>query len=176
MGEPVPIIEELLQKHKHIIGADYIGYHNHVYRVYHNCLLIDQNGNNSEKYAIAAVFHDIGIWTHHTLDYLEPSIAQANIYLTGTDRQYLLAEVLLMIHWHHKVKQYKGPYHYVVNTFRKADWIDVSLGIISFGISRKTIRLHRNLLPNKGFHFMLLKKLVINLFKHPLNPLPMFRI
>lgn len=39
---------------------------------------------NAEKYAIAAVFHDIGIWTNHTLDYLDPSAGQAKAYLTET--------------------------------------------------------------------------------------------
>ena len=47
-----------------------------------NCLLIDCEKNNEEKYAIASVFHDVGIWTDHTFDYLDPSIEQAKIYLT----------------------------------------------------------------------------------------------
>ena len=36
--------------------------------------------------AIAAAFHDIGIWTAGTFDYLEPSVRVAAAYLTGTGR------------------------------------------------------------------------------------------
>ncbi len=61
------------------MGADYDKYKNHVYRVFLNCLLIDSEKNNEEKYAIASVFHDVGIWTNHTFDYLDPSIEQAKI-------------------------------------------------------------------------------------------------
>jgi len=55
------IIESLLQNYKQVIGADYEKYRNYVYRVFLNCILIDTVKSNEEKYAIAAVFHDIGI-------------------------------------------------------------------------------------------------------------------
>jgi hypothetical protein len=42
---------------------------------------IDKQTENTDKYAIAAAFHDLGIWTHQTFKYLERSINQAREYL-----------------------------------------------------------------------------------------------
>jgi hypothetical protein len=41
--------------------------------IYYGLSSLDMKNGNEEKYAIAAVFHDIGIWTTHTIDYLDPS-------------------------------------------------------------------------------------------------------
>lgn len=169
------IIEELLQKFKPAINRDYDKYKNHVYRVFFNCLLLDSDKNNEDKYAIAAVFHDIGIWTNHTIDYLDPSIAQVKIYLSETGQRALTDEITLMIYWHHKTSKYKGEYKKTAEAFRKADWIDVSLGIKAFGIDKKKIKETRKKLPNLGFHLFLVKRITKNFFRHPLNPLPMFK-
>ncbi len=169
------IIDNLLLQCKPVMGNDFDKYRNHVYRVFLNCILLDSNKNNEDKYAIAAVFHDIGIWTDHTIDYLDPSIHQAKIYLEQKGMQHWTAEIILMIQWHHKISKYKGDYNETVETFRKADWIDVSLGLLRFGVDNQTLKNNRRLLPNLGFHFFLVKKLTKNFFKHPLNPLPMFR-
>src|SRR6478609_7860550 len=65
-----PTIESIFLKYKSILGKDYTKYRNHVYRVFLNCMLIDPTKSNEEKYAVAAVFHDIGIWTNNTINYL----------------------------------------------------------------------------------------------------------
>jgi hypothetical protein len=169
------IIEDLMQKFRPAMGEDYDKYKNHVYRVFLNCLLIDSDKTNEKKYAIAAVFHDIGIWTNHTIDYLDPSIEQAKIYLTETGKQDWREEITGMIYWHHKVTRYKGEHGRTVGSFRKADWIDVSLGLLTFGFDNRKIKENRKGLPNLGFHIFLLKRIIKNFFKHPLNPLPMFK-
>ena len=169
------IIEDLMQKFKPIVGGDYGKYKNHVYRVFLNCLIIDREKNNEVKYAIAAVFHDIGIWTNNTIDYLYPSIEQAKIYLTETGKQDWIDEITVMIYWHHKIGKYRGQHWQTVGNFRKADWIDVSLGLLTFGFDKQKIKENRKKLPNLGFHIFLLKKIIKNFFKHPLNPLPMFK-
>jgi hypothetical protein len=61
-----------------------------------------------------------------------------------------------------------------VETFRKADWIDVTLGLFTYGFDKKTISTYRKSLPDLGFHLFLVKQITKNLLKHPLNPLPMF--
>jgi hypothetical protein len=169
------IIEDLMQKFKPVIGDDYDRYKNHVYRVFSNCLLIDKEESNKEKYAIAAVYHDIGIWTNHTLDYLNPSSEQARLYLTETGKQDWIEEITLMIYWHHKISKYRGNHERIVENFRKADWIDVSLGLITFGFDKQKIKETRKKLPNLGFHIFLINGTVKNFFEHPLNPLPMFK-
>ena len=169
------IIEDILSKFKSAIGADYDKYKNHVYRVFLNCLLIDSEKNNEEKYAIAAVFHDIGIWTNHTFDYLNPSIEQAKIYLTETNKTGWIDEISLMIYWHHKMSKYQGTHKGTVENFRKADWIDVSLALLTFKFDKKKINENRRRFPNLGIHVFLIKETIKNFFKHPLNPLPIFK-
>ena len=36
-----------------------------------------------EKIAVATAFHDLGIWTDGTFDYLQPSVRLASAYLAG---------------------------------------------------------------------------------------------
>lgn len=169
------IIDDLLLVYKPLLGKDYGKYRNHVYRVFGNCLLLDQDKNSTEKYAVAAVFHDIGIWTDDTIDYLEPSVAQARLYLTQTNKSGWVEEITFMIQWHHKVTRYSGKFERSVSVFRKADWIDVSLGLLHFGCDPKAIKDNRRQLPNLGFHLFLLKKVFRNFFRHPFAPLPMFK-
>lgn len=74
------IIEELFAAYSDVLGNDMEKYKNHVYRIFNYSLYLSKN-EEAEKYAIAAFFHDIGIWTNHTFDYLQPSIALAKEYL-----------------------------------------------------------------------------------------------
>ena len=169
------IIESLLQKFRSVIGPDYDKYKNHVYRVFLNCLLLDNEKNNEEKYAIAAVFHDIGIWTDHPINYLAPSIEQVRLYLTRAGKQEWTEDITNMINWHHKTTSYKGNHSLTVEIFRKADWVDVSLGVLSFGLDGKKLKANRRDFPNHGFHLFLIKQITKNFFRHPLNPFPMFK-
>jgi hypothetical protein len=171
---PNAVIEDLMQYFRTDIGADFEKYRNHVYRVFLNCSLQDSNAGNIEKYAIAAVFHDIGIWTDHTIDYLPPSIDQLRRYLAENGKDSLADEIATMIYWHHKISRYHGKFEIVTEVFRRADWADVTFGIIAFDINAKESYYFRKMLPNKGFHAFLIKKLVLNFLKNPLKPLPMF--
>ena len=172
---PYSTIEFILDRFKAQIGEDYERYKNHVYRVYSNCLMMDTDSVNEEKYAIAAAFHDLGIWTNQTFDYLEPSEHQARLYLTEKGKQGWIEEITSMIHFHHKISHYQGRHEKTVTIFRKADWIDISLGLITFGNSKQAIDKTTDRYPNLGFHFFLLKETSKNFFKHPFNPLPMVR-
>lgn len=176
MKDSYEIIEVMMASYKSTIGKDYHRYKNHVCRIYSYCKQMDDSHYNNTKYAIAAVFHDIGIWTDATFDYIEPSIEQASSYLTTINRQEWIEEITLMISWHHKISSYKKDNYETIEIFRKADWIDVSLGILNFEVKPKEIKLIKQQLPNLGFHVFLLKNIFKNLFKHPLNPLPMFKI
>ena len=54
---------------------DFTAYRNHAYRVVNFCAHSRPAPTpRLEKIALAAAFHDLGIWTAHTFDYLEPSI------------------------------------------------------------------------------------------------------
>ena len=173
--EHLPLLEKILGQWKNEIGDDFLRYKNHVYRVFSNCLMMDTDLVNEEKYAIAAAFHDLGIWTNQTFDYLEPSEHQAKLYLTEKGKQQWIEEITAMIHFHHKISRYRGSHEKTVAIFRKADWIDISLGLITFGYSKQAINKTTGRHPNLGFHFFLLKETAKNFLKHPLNPLPMVR-
>lgn len=169
------IIDDLLSRFESVIGVDYERYRNHVCRVFLYCILLDKNKSNEKKYAIAAVYHDIGIWTDRTIDYLNPSIAKANNYLMEIGKKEWLEEIDFMIYWHHKITKYKGAHQETVVIFCKADWIDVSLGGLTFEGDKKKIAEIRQEFPNLGFHLFLTKQLLKNLFNHPLTPFPMFK-
>lgn len=169
-----PIIEALFASYKDVIGNDFEKYRNHVYRIFNYSLFLS-NSADEEKYAIAAFFHDVGIWTNNTFDYLKPSIDLAKAYLLKNNKENWLEEISLMIDNHHKTTAYKGNFETTVNIFRKADWTDVSLGLIHFEIPSDYIKQVEKQFPYKGFHFFLTKLFAKNLFQHPLKPLPMFK-
>lgn len=175
MNYSYQIIDDLFSDYKSIIGIDYDRYRNHVCRIYTYCKLMDSENGNDEKYAIAAVFHDIGIWTDQTFDYLNPSIEQVKKYLIATNKQDWIEEITLMINWHHKMSSYKNSDYQTIEIFRKADWIDVSQGILKFKVKSDDIKLLNQQLPSLGFHAFLIKSTFKNLIKNPLNPLPMFK-
>lgn len=169
-----PIIEALFALYKDAIGNDYEKYRNHVYRIFNYALYLSKN-EEAEKYAIAAFFHDVAIWTHHTFDYLQPSIDLANAYLAKSNKTYWSEEIALMIDNHHKTTAYKGSFEITVNIFRKADWTDVSLDFMRFEIPAEIIKEAKKQFPYKNFHFFLARLFYKNLFQHPLKPLPMFK-
>ena len=168
-------IDRILDDNKKYLDIHFEQYKNHVYRVFTLCQELDKSEENIEKYAIAAVFHDLGIWTDSTFDYLAPSIGQAKKYLIDQDKKQWVDEISLMIDLHHKRSKYKGPFERTVETFRRADWIDVTKGRMSFNLNKEIIQKTIVEYPILGFHKFLLLQTLKNFFKHPLNPLPMFK-
>ncbi len=169
-----PVIEALFASYSDVLGRDMEKYKNHVYRIFNYSLYLSNNAEE-EKYAIAAFFHDIGIWTNHTFDYLQPSIALAKEYLIQSGKENWSEEIILMTDQHHKISSYKGNFESTTEIFRKADWADVSLGLIHFEIQATFIQQAKTQFPYKGFHFFLVKLFFKNLLRHALKPLPMFK-
>jgi len=167
-------IDRILINYKDVLKTDYYVYINHVYRTYNFAILLDNNTENYEKYAIAGVFHDLGIWTH-SFDYLEPSIQLAEKYLKKIDKDGWIEEISLLIDNHHKMSTYRGKYEKTVEVFRKADWVDVTMGIKLFGLDRSKYKFVQAAFSNKGFHGFLIKQSFKYFMKHPLKPLPMFK-
>jgi predicted metal-dependent HD superfamily phosphohydrolase len=100
----LPIVEEVLDDHASALGHDLIGYRNHVYRVLNLCLaIVGDNRVETEKIAVAAVFHDLGIWTNKTFDYIAPSVALARKHLAARGMADWIPEIAAMIVDHHKV-------------------------------------------------------------------------
>lgn len=170
-------LDDILGAHRAEIGGDFTAYRNHVYRVANLAIAMTEPSGNAvriEEIAIAAAFHDLGIWTDRTFDYLTPSIRLARDYLTASGRPDWTTEISEMIAEHHKITAYRGNFA-LVEPFRRADWIDVTMGLLSFGVPRTLIRELYEEWPGAGFHRNLLRLEIRHLGKHPLKPLPMFR-
>lgn len=170
------LVEEILNEYRARIGGDFDAYRNHVYRVINLCFSLGQFSEiEKEKIQIAGCFHDIGIWTVGTLDYLPPSESEASKYLQAQGKDAWNAEITEMIEMHHCIRSCKGSAFPLVDIFRRADIADFSLGMVAMGIPTALIAQAKAAFPNAGFHKQLLLLGTKWLFRHPLNPLPMFR-
>ena len=172
----LPTIEEVLDNHASELGHDFIPYRNHVYRVVNLCLaIVGDSRVELEKIAVAAVFHDLGIWTNKTFDYIAPSVAIAREYLTARGMADWVPEIEATIADHHKVTASRANPQLLVESFRRADWIDVSRGLRRFGLPSTFIAAVVAKWPSAGFHRHLAELTIDRFFEHPLNPLPMVK-
>ncbi len=153
-----PRIEKLLEPYRSIIGDDYPGYRNHVYRTVTYAMHFLDNDSQYEKLVETAfVYHDIALWTDNALAYLEPSeavaLADNEKYGWGLDPELLRGA----IHWHHKITKYKGPNQKIIEACRKADWVDATKGKIRKGMSKAAIAEVEAAFENFGFQDTLLR-------------------
>jgi len=167
----------LLHAHAVKLGGDYTAYRNHTYRVVNLCVALSSGDPEQiQKIAIAAAFHDLGIWTDGTFDYLQPSIRLASAHLAHSGRAEWTSEIRRMILEHHKISPYRGDPHWLVEPFRRADWVDVSRGLITFGLNRRFLGEIFSAWPGEGFHKRLVQLSLERLRTHPWSPLPMVRL
>jgi hypothetical protein len=168
-------IDEILNMYRSDLGENYVPYRNHVYRVYNFALTQLDPNEELEKLSIATAFHDLGIWTDKTFDYLEPSAKLAREYcrkqnISSSDTD----EVEMMINNHHKLSTVESSV--LAEIFREADLIDLTLGLVPKGRKKEDIKLIRNIFPNKGFHVFLVKLFAKNLINNPRHPFPIFKM
>ena len=65
----IATLDDVLCAHANELGNDFGRYRNHAYRVANLCLsLSPPHPDRLEKVAIAAAFHDLGIWTDGKFD------------------------------------------------------------------------------------------------------------
>jgi hypothetical protein len=165
-------VDAILADHAAPLAGDFGGYRNHARRIAIFCSALSGPAPDAEeKIAIAAAFHDLGIWTDGTFDYLDPSVTRAVTYLEQTGRCDWTPEIRSMILGHHAIRPATG----LEEAFRRADWIDVSLGIRRFGLPRSLIRQSFARFPSAGFHTRLVTLALRRFRSHPLDPLPMLR-
>ena len=168
-------VETVLGQHAEEMGHDFVPYRNHVYRVVNLCVAIAGDRTELEKIAVAAVFHDLGIWTNKTFDYIEPSVALAREYLTGGAHTQWIPEIERMIKDHHKITPATATPDRLVESFRRADWVDVTRGVRRFGVPRPFVKSVFEMWPSAGFHWRLVQLTLERFRAHPLTPLPMVR-
>lgn len=174
----IPLVEEILGDWKNRIGGDYAGYRNHVYRMVNFCFAQEKGDFSDEerkKIVIAGCFHDLGIWSGATFDYLAPSIALARDYLRQNRLELWAAEIELMIDQHHKLSKCEDARNPLTEVFRRGDLVDFSLGLVKCGLPRALVKTVKKQFPNAGFHKCLLRVSSRWIFKHPLNPIPVLK-
>jgi len=165
-----PIVDAVLERHEGALGDDLGAYRNHVYR----CLNYHRELSGAvvpDWAALAWAVHDLGIWTAGTFDYLVPSCDLASALadefgITEVDR------ARTMIAEHHKLRAVGDP---MTETFRIADRIDVSRGLLTGSLRRSFVKGVVSELPYLGFHAFLARGLLGYAATHPLRPLPMLR-
>jgi HD domain-containing protein len=171
------IVDEVLDQCRSELGHDFDAYHNHVYRVLNLCAALACGRDAElEKIATASVFHDLGIWTDHTFDYIAPSATLAREHLASHSRAEWIPDVDAMIVNHHKITRARSDSCSLVEAFRRADWIDVTRGIRRFGLARSFIASVFATWPSAGFHWRLVELAVDRFRHHPLTPLPMVKL
>jgi hypothetical protein len=169
-------LDRVLAAHAAALGDDFTAYRNHTYRVVNlHAALAPCADAALEKVALAAAFHDLGIWTAHTFDYLAPSITLACDHLECAGHGDWRDTVAGMINEHHKIRRYQGANETFIEPFRRADWIDVSLGVLRFGLPRKQLREIMTRWPNAGFHHRLAQLTFKRLRTNPLSPIPVLK-
>jgi hypothetical protein len=124
-----------------------------VYRVVNFAPALNpQASDRDDKLAVAAAFHDIAAFD--TLGYLVPSIeAQDGWLLRQNGRETWTDELALIVAEHHRLSGYGPPRPYapLVEAVRRADLIDVSQGLIRFGLPRSYVKEVRAAFDASGF-------------------------
>jgi hypothetical protein len=176
METSLQTVDQVLNDHASELRHDFVGYRNHVYRVANLCLAIAGDDREElEKIAVAAVFHDLGIWTNQTFDYIAPSVALAREHLAARGLVDWIPEIDAMIADHHKITSSRAAPPSLAESFRRADWIDVSRGFRRFGLPRPFIASVIDTWPSAGFHRRLVTLTIDRFKRHPLSPLPMVK-
>jgi hypothetical protein len=132
------LAEEILESHRPRARGDdegYDAYKAQLYRVVNFARALTPDGpDRDDKRAIAAAFHDLAAFD--TLDYLVPSIKAQDAWLQQTGREAWSEELALIVAEHHRLSRYGSsrPHAPLVEAVRRADLVDVSQGLVRFGI------------------------------------------
>ncbi|MBB5916390.1 hypothetical protein BJY24_005302 [Nocardia transvalensis] len=165
-----PIVDAVLDRYRRELGEAFPVYRNHVLRGlnYHEVLLGEPVPDTA---ALAWAVHDLGIWTAGTWDYLAPSADLVGKHaeefgIEDTER------ARRMVLDHHRLR---GIDDRLPETFRIADRVDASHGLLRGPVPRADIETVVAELPYLGFHRFLLRTGTRWALRHPFHPLPMVR-
>lgn len=146
------LIESILEPYRDALGASlYRGYRSHAYRVLNFGASPGGVPDRDERLAVMAAFHDLPFCLGGNLDYLDRAAVLADEWLDTYGRAAWRDEIRLMIGQHHRIRPYRGPSASLVEATRKADWIDVSLCALRFGLPRTYVRGVASAFPLDGF-------------------------
>eukprot|EP00529_Nitzschia_sp_RCC80_P027790 CAMPEP_0113498440 /NCGR_PEP_ID=MMETSP0014_2-20120614/31180_1 /TAXON_ID=2857 /ORGANISM="Nitzschia sp." /LENGTH=247 /DNA_ID=CAMNT_0000392477 /DNA_START=524 /DNA_END=1267 /DNA_ORIENTATION=- /assembly_acc=CAM_ASM_000159 len=169
-----PALDDELFDLSKYMGEDFQKYRNHCLRVLtFTKYFLDENAasdgglnieqelpNAIELAATALAYHDVGLWTDHDLNYLEPSRLKLDETLVNGFSAHeirIMDEIILQ---HHKITSYDGheftdAENLLINAVRKGDWADATMGLVRFGLPAVLLEKTYNAIPEAGFHMML---------------------
>ncbi len=166
-------IDTILNQYKVELGPDYDRYRGHCYRLLNYCILMDLDKSEFKQMEVAIPFHDLGIWTHTTMDYLKPSADLAQEYVLENNLELDTENLKEIIVGHHKLNGIKG--NDLAEKLRKADLVDLSFGLIPCGLKRKDIKTIQEQIPSLKFHRMIFGNVIRHAASHWSNPFPMMK-
>jgi hypothetical protein len=165
-----PIVDAVLDRYRRELGDALPMYRNHVLRGLNYQQLLTGRPL-PDAAALAWAVHDLGIWTAGTLDYLEPSAdlvtAHAPEFGIGD-----IEHARRMVLDHHRLRRADDR---LCETFRVADRIDASGGLLHRPLPRTDVKAVAAQLPYLGFHLFLARRVSFYVITHPARPLPMIR-
>jgi hypothetical protein len=103
-------------------------------------------------------------------------VSLAKAFVLHTGRSDWAQELEAVIVEHHKLTPYRNNPHWLVEPFRRADLVDVSRGVIRFGLQRRFIADAYQAWPGAGFHRRLVEFALKRVRTHPTSPLPMVKL
>jgi len=172
-----PRVEEVLDAFGAALAGDRTAYRGHVYRVFHFCRALGGVGDTrDDAIALAAAFHDLGIWSDGTVDYLPPSARRLRAHLAEHGQTALADELARMVELHHKLTPCRGEGDALVEAFRRSDLVDLSFGFLRFGMPAGYVREVQAAFPNAGFQLRVVQVVGGWALRHPLRPFPMMRL
>jgi hypothetical protein len=172
-----PLIDEALEVWQPALGAAGKAYRGHVYRVFNFARSLLGSERHDGELALASAFHDIGIWSDATFDYLEPSIRRAGDHLRARQLGLPVDLIADLIRNHHLLRRVRGGGEaHVIEAFRRADLTDVSRGLLRGALDAGFLREVVAAFPYAGFHGALLREALSWCLRHPLRPLPTLRL
>jgi len=110
---------------------------------------------------------------HRLQYYLRPPNHWTPAFLFERGKQNWIDEATGMIDDHHTLSSSSKDPDQLSEVFRRADWIDVSIGLWRFGLERQAVRAIRAAFPDAGFHWRLITLSAKRLLSYPCDPLPM---
>ena len=151
------LIEEALDAWRAPLGGARAAYSGHVYRVFNFARFFHGAADGDDELALTSAFHDLGIWSDRTFDYLAPSIARASEYARAKGLPISIELIAEAIDNHHSLRSVRGgPRPCLVEAFRRADLADLSGGLLRSGLDSGFFREVVATFPRAGFHGCLL--------------------
>ena len=168
------LIDEVMDAFSPALGSARQAYAGHAHRVYNIACAVRGTEGENDELAIASAFHDLGIWSDDTFDYIEPSITRARDFLRDRGVSANAELIVELIRHHHRLRRVRsGLDPALVEAFRQADLVDVTTGLYRAGLPRSFLRELSAAYPNAGFQRILLRTAGAWCLRHPLRPLPM---